>query len=77
MHCLTGDLHSKSAEQGIVVTIAIAAHRNLEATGCVYTHSILVFLQRPNLDLTFTHISDRFGSRVGGGGGGVVGDFFV
>jgi hypothetical protein len=31
MHCLTGDLQSKSAERGIVVTIAFSAHRYFEA----------------------------------------------
>jgi hypothetical protein len=31
MHCLTGDLHRKSADKGIVVAISFSAHRYFEA----------------------------------------------
>ena len=37
MHCLTGDLQSKSAERAIVVTIALAAHP-LPGSGLLANH---------------------------------------
>ena len=37
MHCLTGDLQSKSAERAIVVTIAFAAHP-LPGSGLLANH---------------------------------------
>ena len=35
MHCLTGDLHSKSAEKGIIITIPFPAH-SLPGSACLH-----------------------------------------